>query len=230
MIVIDYAHYGCKKVAKKCWGGSDDGGSTTAGGVTPAQAEVPTISDAEVAGERAEDKKARLNAEAEVRKRKEEEAKRQVEKAPYVYTGPLYRIDDYVSAQEGTAEERRKLVQEVLDDLANTTPQSKKDSQGGENIFFEKRYPLVVDGTRYEIIATVHPDIRLFALAVVNPLQPDNTALVLHDAGATGTPSAHQLPVQLQDKVLPQGHAVFSESELANKVYRGLLTHILSKF
>lgn len=147
-----------------------------------------------------------------------------------MYTGPLFKVDDYISAREGTIDERQALVRELVEELTATPIQQNKDSQGREYSFYRKVYPLVVDGNKYEIIASFYLDHHMLAVAVVDPLHPGETPIVLQDEGLTGTPNVHQLPIQLQDKKIPQGFGVFSEDPIATKLYYGLLKHMLSKF
>lgn len=136
---------------------------------------------------------------------------------------PLFVVDEYIAPDEGSAAERRQFAEQLFSEMVTSTAELSDGTH-------ERLFPLSASSEQLAIRVLVFPAGRILRILVVDQANNERTPIFLEDGGLTGTPGAHQLPIELGNIPRPQGFAVIGEHELANRLYRGLLLHVLSRF
>ena len=132
---------------------------------------------------------------------------------------PFFEIDDFVTNDEGTRAERQKLALLVIDEVL-------KHGNERENGILEWIRPLNLPSGQVSVGVMWKEDERELRIRI---FRGNAYPIVLVDPGVTGTPLQHQLPVT--ERGLPRTPGNISEGELplANRVYFGILNHLLGK-
>lgn len=132
-------------------------------------------------------------------------------------------VDEYIAPDEGSVAERKQFAEQLFSEIVTSTAELPDGTH-------ERLFPLSASGEQLAVRVLVFPASRILRILVIDQTNGERTPIFLEDGGLTGTPGVHQLPIELGNIPRPQGFAVIGEHELANRLYRGLLLHLLSRF
>ncbi len=133
-----------------------------------------------------------------------------------------FKIDDFVAATEGTAEERKKLAEELFVRVLEHGQDVPNYEDSKEMLF-----PLELSGEEVSVRVLIRPLGKWMRVLI---FRGDVTPVSLTDSTISGTPSSHQTPIDEKGLVRPQGFEIPVEDPLANRIYLGILRQLLSKF